>query len=374
MASESKKELEIINGDVPMEVTEDKPKSKKSKGYVERLKELLESGKQGPIALFTHPFPDPDAIASMMGMQWLLKKEFEIESHLFYDGEVSHPQQRTMVNLLDPVLKHSSDWVEKDYDFNFLLDTVPSHAGTADHKIPFHVVIDHHKETVGDFAGIYVNLKAGSCAGTVWHFIDKLGLRFEDDNDADKKVATALMVGIMTDCENLMAADTTQYESLAFGGLLEFKDTQDLQKIVNYERPKYWVKMQAEASTRVLTKEGFAVVGLGIVPAEHRDMVADMAQQMVQWEDTNTAVAFASIDGDRIEGCVRSIHASVSVPSLCKALGTSKGTGGGKLGKGAYRHSNYGSVDDDEGEDTKNMVWQQWNDRERDRIFRVIKK
>jgi len=359
-----------------------------SNGTPAKFQKLLSEKKPRRAAIFTHAFPDPDAISSMMALAWLLRKSFEeIEVICFFDGVVSHPQNIAMVNLLDPEMRAVEEYKPEGWDLHFLVDTVPSHAGVgADvgeddkpvcRKVKFDCIIDHHKEQLTpDCQGLFINLKAGSCAATVFHLIKKMGLKFEKTIDYDVKVATAIMVGIMTDTENLMSEDATVYESDAFADLLELKNHSILKQIVNYERPKYWVKKEAEAVNRAEVHEGVGVVGLGILSREHRDMISDMAQQMVSWEDVNTAVAFAIVDGHFIEGSVRSKNASTSVPILCRQLGLDKGgEGGGKLGKGAYRYDLAGAgVEEDEEEKTKDEIWELFRKRELLRIFKIIKK
>lgn len=328
------------------------------------------------VALFTHACPDPDAIGSMMGLEWLLSKKYGIESVGFYSGSLSHPQNVAMVNLLDPVLRPVSEYEPKEYDMRIVVDTVPVNAGLGDHTVNFELVIDHHKEIPnGGFNGTFINLKAGSCCGTIYQLIKQSGLRFEDDNDIDSKVATALMVGISTDTEALMSDDATEYEFLAWSELFEHRSTNILKKIVHFERPKFWIDHKAEAVKNTVISEGLGVVGLGMIPGKHRDIVADMASEMVTWEDVNTAVVFAVVDGDRIEGSVRSRTASIMVPQLCKELASKHGAGGGKLGKGAYRYSLGGAgIDEEDDEITKEKTWELLNEKETKRIIRITKK
>ena len=100
----------------------------------EKLRVLLDK-KPRKVAMFTHPTPDPDALGSMMAMSWFLS-HFGCESMGFYDGEVSHPQNMAVVNLLDPgVLSVHEYFKNQDqYDFRLLVDTVPAHAGTNGQK------------------------------------------------------------------------------------------------------------------------------------------------------------------------------------------------------------------------------------------------
>lgn len=324
-------------------------------------------------AVFTHPCPDPDAIGSMMGIQWLLEK-LEIECDAYFRGSVSHPQNKAVNNLLDPGMLPLSEYDSEKYDLRILVDTVPLNAG-APEGVLWDIVIDHHYEIInGDFKGLFTNLKAGSCAATIYHLMNESGFQFEDDNDYDVRVATAMLVGIITDTEFQMSDDTTAYEFDAYQALFPYRDATKLKKIINYERPRIWIDLEADAVKRVQVEDTIGVVGLGIISEKHRDVIADLAQQMITWEDVNTSIVFALVEGNRIEGSVRSISASMSVPDVCKTLGGEHGVGGGKLGKGAYRYDLAAvGLEEDDDEETKLEFWNSINHKETKRIFRKVK-
>jgi nanoRNase/pAp phosphatase (c-di-AMP/oligoRNAs hydrolase) len=326
-------------------------------------------------SIFTHPFPDPDAIGSMMAIKWILSKH-NISSKCYFTGSISHPQNRSMVNLLDPELEplDAYDCDEKE-SIKILVDTVPSNFKLS--KCPemnFDIIIDHHKESINNFDGIYLNLKAGSTCATIHYILEQLNLVFDEDNQIDNKVATAMMIGIITDTENLMSDDCSDYEFEAWSKLFPFRDSVLLKQIVNFERPKFWIDSKAVACSKAVVEESVGVVGMGIIPSKHRDMIADMADEMVTWEDINTAVVFALIEGSRIEGCVRTKASSVSVPLLCQDLGGKYGSGGGKLGKGAYRYDLAGAaIDEDDDEEIKHQSWELFEKKEIRRVFKIIR-
>ena len=329
------------------------------------------------VAIFTHTSPDPDAIGSMMGMVWFLKKEFGLDSDCFYGGGISHPQNMAMCNLLEPGLRLFDEYKENDYGIRVLVDTVPSNANVGDNQVEFDIVIDHHKENpVVSFKGLYINLAAGSACGTVFEIIKEFQSSFDSNSDYDTRVATALMVGIITDTENMMSDDTTEYEFNAYWKLFEFRDSISLKQIVKFKRPKAWIDAKAAAAaTAIVDSDGVAVVGMGVIPTKQRDLISGMADEMVQWSSVETSISFALIDGDRIEGSVRTNNASISVPELCKILGGKYGTGGGKLGKGAYKYDLGGmSIEEDDEDNTKIKAWEFINEKETKRIFRSIKK
>jgi nanoRNase/pAp phosphatase (c-di-AMP/oligoRNAs hydrolase) len=340
---------------------------------IEKLTALLDKSKRA--AIFTHPFPDPDAIGSMMAIKWILNK-FNISSKCYYTGAISHPQNRSMVNLLDPELESLEAYSECADCINILVDTVPANVNLEGgfENIKFDLIIDHHKEIPNNFNGIYINLKAGSTCATVYDILQKLNLHFDEDNQFDLRVATAMMIGIITDTENLMSDDCSDYEFDAWSKLFPFRDSVLLKQIVNFERPKFWIDSKANACSNAVVEESIGVVGMGSIPSKHRDMVADMADEMVTWEDINTAVVFALIDGNRIEGCVRTKASSVSVPALCQDLGGKYGRGGGKLGKGAYRYELGGaSLDEDEDDEIKQKSWELFEKKEIKRVFKIIR-
>lgn len=369
-----------------MEVDEPSAHSKQDL-FLTNFKTRILDAKPNKVAIFTHAFPDPDAIGSIMALEWLFQK-FGIESQGFFDGEISHPQNMVMTNLLDPNMCHVQEFKKDEFDMCVVVDTIPINAGlplVKDEKdekkekkmeITFQLVIDHHRDLPnGGFNGVCVNLKAGSCCGTIYHIIEKLGLKFEYDNDNDSRVATAIMVGISTDTENLMSDDATKFEFDAWAALFEYRDVEALKKIVHFPKPKFWIEHKAAAVEAATVDGGLGVVGLGIIPAVHRDMIADMADEMITWQDCQTAIAFAIVEGDRIEGCVRSRNASVMVPLLCKELGGKHGNGGGKLGKGAYKYNLGGAgFDDDEDDETKNRLWSVFNEKEIKRVIRCVTK
>ena len=333
-----------------------------------RLKELAASS--GRAAIFTHPYPDPDAIGSMMGMKWIFSK-LGVPSDLFYSGTISHPQNRSMVNLLDPELSTLESYDPSFYGLRVAVDCVPENAGAPQGDFRLDMVVDHHREIPKNFDGLYVNLKAGSACATVYELIEGLGLEFGEN---DYKVATGMMIGITSDTEFLMSDDCSEHEFNAWAKLFPFRDPILLKQIVNFERPRLWTDSKAAAVANAVVEDSVGVVGMGIIPAKHRDMIADMADEMVTWEDVNTAVVFALVDGVRIEGSVRTKASSVSVPALCQDLGGRHGKGGGKLGKGAYRYDLAGAaVDEDEDEDIRKKAWELFEQKETRRVFRTIR-
>jgi nanoRNase/pAp phosphatase (c-di-AMP/oligoRNAs hydrolase) len=385
MSDEKKEPLEESQLEDSSEPPDFIPKTISDQKYIAAALAFLVKDKisSKKIAVFTHKSPDPDAIASMMGIQWLFRKKYDCDADLYYQGRISHPQNNAMDNLLEPGLKNIEDGWAGDgaYDLHILVDTIPNNAGVGENEIVFDLVVDHHPDLPdllpnGNFNGVTINLKAGSCAGTIFRLVEKSELTFDDDIDYDKKVATALIVGIMTDTENMLSPDTTEHETDAFKALCDCRDANVLKQIVFFKRPKFWIIAKAQAAEEAhYDEEGYCIVGMGNLPTKHWDLLADQADEMVQWDTVHTAIAFAVIGEDTLVGCVRSTNASVTVKELCKKLGGKYGTGGGKQGKGRYTYALGGlAFLPEEDEETKEETWQLIAKKERNRILRVLKK
>lgn len=351
--------------------------------YEELRAKLLDCEEKGLlIAIFTHAYPDPDAIGSMMGMTWMIDKTFDTEAHIFYSGEVSHPQNGSMVNLLSPGLKRINDEYDpKKYGCHILVDTVPENAGCGKFKgeITFDVVIDHHRELPHDYSGLLIHRKTGSCASIVFDIMKSFCYPdkwMDDEIDNDAKMATGMIAGIMTDTNFMLADDCTELERIAFNELFEYRNSGFLHQIVFFKRRKFWIDIKAAACSEAkIDDEGYAIVGLGLIPEKERDLIADMAEEMASWASVETAIAFAVVGGDRIEGSVRSLNASLYVSDFCSKLGGLHGSGGGKHGKGAYQLPLAGfSIDPDEAEEDAKEAWESIKKRETKRITRVVNK
>lgn len=366
-------------------VAEKEKKPKRKDSHLTKVKksfvDFFEKNKGCKVAIFTHPSPDPDALGSMMAMSWLLKKVYEVDVDCFYDGHISHPQNQRMCNLLDPELILVENCDPTQYAYKILVDTIPCHAAFPENVKPVDIdlVIDHHKDQPnGGFKGLYLNLKAGSCCATVHQLIREHGVSFEDDNERDSKVATAMMVGIITDTEYQTSDDTTLYEHEAYKELFDYRKPEALKQITRYKHPKEWIQARAgvamKAQDRI--KDGILIHGIGFVTANNRDLIAAVADDVLTWEGVETCVVFAIIDGERIEGSVRSHDAALAVPALCKELGGQfeGGAGGGKLGKGSFRYDlgNF-ELKSTDGDELKNKLWEYVEYKEFQRILKIIR-
>ncbi|WP_435157756.1 DHH family phosphoesterase [Haladaptatus sp. DFWS20] len=116
-------------------------------GDAHTLHELLRD--LDSLGIVGHTNPDPDCIASALALKQLAMHADTDDVAIFYDGEISHQQNRALINLLDIELNHiSTDESVDSYSSLALVD----HAHI-DPEIPrapgseIAIIIDHHPVT-----------------------------------------------------------------------------------------------------------------------------------------------------------------------------------------------------------------------------------
>jgi len=348
-----------------------------------KLETLLNEVK-GKVAIFTHVGPDSDALCAMESVKWLLMKGHDLESVCFCDGQISHPQNRATIENLDISYQKISEYDPKEFVFHVIVDASPGdYAGVGSNDIKFDVVIDHHKKLPNaDFKGLYINLHAGSACATVYELMKQYKLEFKPEEEEDSKIATAIMIGVMTDTDHLCSEDTSGYDFKANLELFHLRDKDAFKRITRWRLPQSWITIEASATLNALrsVEDGVAITGLGIIQENQRDVIAHFADLVVNWAGVDSAVIFAIIEcedgvGDRVEGCVRSTDTTVSVAELCAELGGSFGGGGGKAGKGRYYIPlNEFSIGSQVNGEIKQKTWELVSLTQIERIRKIVKK
>jgi len=287
--------------------------------------ELLATFPDGLVAIHTHNTPDPDALASAYGMQWILKRHGK-ESHIFYDGEVSHPQNKTLVNYLGIGAQKIEEYDSEAYSYNIIVDATENNS-TIDKP---DLVIDHHAAKTKVKQNIIESV--GSNCTIIYRLINELNLKFEDEHDF--AIATALYIGIKTDTNDLLSDNTVDKDYNASIGLLPYVDKKKLQAILEYPLPAYFYELEYELQNDINNKiEGSCWVGsVGVIAKAKRDALPIIADKMLRREGIETSVVLAIV-GDYLDASVRSTNASLNVDQFCKKVFDKKHSGG-KLGSG----------------------------------------
>ena len=71
---------------------------------LEALANVLEN--QTSVLILPHNDPDPDAIATAVGLRYLLKEKFQVESRIAYQGYIGRAENKALVRYLEIPLHH----------------------------------------------------------------------------------------------------------------------------------------------------------------------------------------------------------------------------------------------------------------------------
>ncbi len=243
----------------------------------------------GTLAVVTHDNPDPDAIASAVALVELAES-VGVDAEVCYYGDISHQENRAMVNLLDFELRNlAPDDPLGAYDAFALVDH--SRPGVNDglpEELHVDVVIDHHPPR-GPIAGEFCDLRpdAGSTSTILVEYVDRFGL------DVRWQTATALLYGIRIDTKDF-TREATPVDFQAAAWLLPYVDTSVLSQI---ERPTIDGETFDTVSRAIKNRirdESIVVASVGRI--SNRDALSQAAEQLLAMEGVDTTLVFGLID------------------------------------------------------------------------------
>lgn len=275
--------------------------------------------------------PDPDAVGSALGLEYLLEELYGLQTDIYYAGKISHPQNQTEVNVLDVRLKHKDDFIAEGYSTFLTVDTVPQNTGFNDLIPEWHGVIDHHQFDVDlDFVDIRA---CGSASAILWDYL----IHYELDMKSEKGslVATALLFGVVNDTHHLLTENVSSLDLKAHAALINHIDRKKYQEILRYPLPPYLFRLRVLAAENMVNEASILISYLGILTEKRRDALPIIADEFLRMEGVETVVVFAMIEGT-IDASVRSHNSSVNVHQFCqKVFGADNG--GGKQGAGGAK-------------------------------------
>lgn len=314
------------------------------------------------IAIWMHSGPDPDAIGSALGLAWLLKKEKGMECEVFHTGFVSHPENRSLMNVLNLSFKGPEEYFrDKDnYEYVAVVDGTVKNVGVDLEHVD--IIVDHHRAKINkeDYKFV-LNEQVGACSSLVYKLIKESPHEFTAD---DEIIATSLLFGVITDTNNLLSETVTDLDFEAFAYLRNFANLNYVQEIKSYPIPSYFFDYEAVASDEENKVEanGTLISFLGLISPQRRDVLPYIADRLMRKEATDTTVIMAVID-NHLEASIRSKKVSLDVNEFVQKIfgdeysGGKRGAAAAKVPMGLFRiPEDDNNLKDEIIEVTKNML------------------
>ncbi|WP_424014072.1 DHH family phosphoesterase [Halorubrum xinjiangense] len=274
----------------------------------------------GPLLVVAHDNPDPDAIASALGLV-RIAESIGVEADACYGGEIAHQENRALVNLLDIGLR-SFDEIDLDaYGGVALVDH--SRAGINDslpEGHPVDVVIDHHPPR-GPVAGSFLDIRpaVGATSTLIEEYLSRYGIAPERD------LATALLYGIRIDTKDFTRA-TAIDDFEAAAALLAHADESTLERVESPSVSPETLRVLAAAIENRDVRGSVAASCVGEI--SDRDALSQAAERLLDLEDVTVTFVYGYMDGV-IYGSARARGADLDAGELLRDALDPVGSAGG---------------------------------------------
>jgi nanoRNase/pAp phosphatase (c-di-AMP/oligoRNAs hydrolase) len=270
------------------------------------------------VVILPHIDPDPDAIASAVGIAHLLNTQ-GIASEIIYEGRIGRAENKSLVEYLGRPLSPLLDTPTAPL---IIVDTQPG-AGNSPVAADVDVlsVFDHHPWRDSTQQARYFDVRpdCGATSSMVTEYLLTAGIT------PDKRLATALFYGIKTDTLELERS-ATPTDVAAYDYLRSMIDRQALQQIeqaqvsADYFRHSHTVLESAQLYGNLL----FCYMGEMAYP----DMAAEMADWLMRFDKADW-VTCIGLHNTKLYLSVRSHPPRSDADKLALAMVGDMGTAGG---------------------------------------------
>ncbi len=274
------------------------------------------------VLILMHDNPDPDSIASAIGLQYLLGNLAAKPSVIGYSGIVGRAQNRAMLKHLGIKLCSMSRISLEDYPCVALVDTQP---GTGNNVLPAvirpTIVFDHHPFRPASRKVPYraIKPKYNVTASIITEYLIASKLEF------DSYLATALFYAIKSETEGL-SREVGKVEARLRLFLYPHVDQKLLANIENARVSRDYFKVIHSALEHCLIYNDVVIADIPSVSSP--DIVAEVADLLMRLERISWGFSLAAYDGDIVMSA-RTTDRSKDAGTLIRAAVGDWGAAGG---------------------------------------------
>ncbi|WP_207590222.1 NAD-binding protein [Halomontanus rarus] len=244
---------------------------------------------EGTLAVVMHDNPDPDAIASAVALTDLAAA-VGVDAQACYFGDISHQENRAMVNLLDLDLRNldPEDSLGEYAAFALVDHSRPGVNDQLPPELHVDIVIDHHPPR-GPVPGEFVDLRenAGATSTVMTEYLQRFGLDFR------RRTATALLYGIRVDT-NDFTREVSAVDFRAAATLLPAVDQSVLEQVEEPTIEGDTLETIARAIKKRTQRGTVVVSSVGYIT--NRDSLPQAAEQLLNMEGVNTTLVYGFLD------------------------------------------------------------------------------
>ncbi|WP_256288370.1 DHH family phosphoesterase [Halobellus inordinatus] len=275
----------------------------------------------GRLAVVMHDNPDPDAIASALALA-RIAASVDVPADACYFGDISHQENRALVNLLDLALVELDDGTDlAEYDGVALVDH--SRPGVND-GLPgdteIDIVVDHHPPRAPVEAH-FVDLRRdiGATSTLLAEYLRRAGI------EPEESLATSLLFGIRVDT-NDFAREVSPADFEAAAWLLTYADLSMLDRVESPSMTSAVLETLGRAIHNRDVRGDALASNVGAI--SDRDALAQAADRLLNMEGIRIAIVYGFRDGTvYVSGRARGTDVDLG-ETLRDALGAIGSAGG----------------------------------------------
>jgi len=286
-----------------------------------KLDELAALLAKAPDEVFIQPHnvPDPDAIASCAGMQYLLAQK-GVKTAIVYDRDIEKADSIKMLELfgIDMIPAGEASTLGTE-DWALLVDGQKGAGNLSDLPTDEVACIDHH-EYRGNQGYTFEDIRPeiGACSSIVAQYF------FENKVEPPRKLATALVFGIMKDTESLTRG-VSELDVEMFYRLYRHADPRLIKALTGAQLTKDDLDRYAEAFRSV---EIYGGIGFMRLDTPDDSLLASAGDIVLSLDTVDVVVAY-SLRPSGVKLSVRSETEAVKSNDLARSLLEGLGFGGG---------------------------------------------
>ncbi len=267
-----------------------------SRSPANRLRRLLR--KQDEVAIVMHPNPDPDAMASAMGVA-AIADSVDTETTYYHPGEIRHQENRAFRTVLEvdfETIESASDIEEETV---VLVDHNTARGFTGSELVEPLIVVDHHPGNGSGTAFTDVRTEYGAASTILVEYLESIGVRGPDDDEEapielTSDLATGLLYGIFSDTNHLTkGCSDADFDAASF--LFPRIDEEKLDRIANPSVSDEVLQIKAEAIQKKRVEGAFAICNVGEI--SNVDAIPQAADELMHLEGVTAVVVYGANDG-----------------------------------------------------------------------------
>ena len=296
----------------------------------ERLLALLAEFER--VVLVSHVNPDPDALASMLGLETLIRQRLPDKPvTLTVEGIIARAENQAMVDLLQIPLRPIESVPIDAGAAVVMVDSQPHTGRRANEEARPVAVLDHH-ETPGHLDGVrYLDIRPNLGATSTM----VTGYLLEQEIAVDRRLATALLYGVESETTGY-PREASSVDDGALVWLFPRADKDLLAQIKNPRLPQTYFAVYLHALSNAFLYRDVVVSYLGQVPQP--DIVAELADFFIRFDQVAWSICLGLFDG-QLKISLRSDHIGAESGDVLREVVDGLGTAGGhdKRAGGAIR-------------------------------------